>query len=93
MTTSLNNAIEQLTRKMEKILQIDEQLLKLFDNASELESAVLDAEELHDEIMDQITRARCYIELNSMEQPCRVSPVHQPLNQWRCNHNLCHLTS
>ena len=44
MTTSLSNAIEQFTRKMEKIMQINEQLLKTFDNASELESAVLDAE-------------------------------------------------
>ena len=75
--TSLNNAVEQLTRKMEKILQIDDQLLKTFDDASELELSVLDAEELHDEITDKIARTRRYIELNSMEQPGRVSPVHQ----------------
>ena len=35
-TTSLNNAVEQLTRKMEKISQIDEQLLRTFEDASEL---------------------------------------------------------
>ena len=29
-TTSLTNAVEQLTRKMEKLSQIDEQLLKTF---------------------------------------------------------------
>ena len=75
--TSLNNAVEQLTRKMEKILQIDDQLLKTFDDVSELELSVLDAEELHDEIMDKIARTRRYIELNSMEQPGRVSPVRQ----------------
>ena len=55
-TTSLNNAVEQLTRKMEKISQIDEQLLRTFEDASELESAVLDAEELHDEITDKMAR-------------------------------------
>ena len=54
ITTSLNNAIEQLTRKMEKIANIDEQLLKALDDASELESAVLEAEDLHDEIIDKI---------------------------------------
>jgi len=41
---------------MEKIMQINEQLLKIFDYASELESAVLDAEQLHDDIMDKIAR-------------------------------------
>ena len=54
-TTSLNNAVEQLTWKME-ISQIDEQLLRTFEDASELESAVLDAEELHDEITDKMAR-------------------------------------
>ena len=73
-TTSLNNAIEQLTRKMEKIAHIDEQLLKALDDASELESAVLEAEDIHDEIMDKIARNRRYIELNSTKQSGRVSP-------------------
>ena len=77
-TTSLNNAVEQLTRKMEKISQIDEQLLKTFEDASELESTVLYAEELHDEITNKIARTRRYIELNNMEQPGRVSPVCHP---------------
>ena len=75
MTTSLNNAVEQQTRKMEKILQINDQLLKTLNDASELESTDLDAEELHDEIVDKIARTRQYIELNSMEQPGTVSPV------------------
>ena len=51
---SLNNSIEQLTRKMEKLTHIDEQLLKLYDDASELETAVMEAEELHDDIMDKV---------------------------------------
>ena len=63
---------------MEKISQINERLLKMFDDASELESAVLDAEELHEEITDKIARTRQYIELNNMEQPGRVLPVCQP---------------
>jgi len=48
-TTSLSSVIEQLTRKVE-ITQIDEHLLKTFDNASELQLAVLDAKELHEDI-------------------------------------------
>jgi len=54
---------------MEKIAEIDEQLFKTFEDASELETAILDAEELHDEITDKIARTRRYIELNSMKQP------------------------
>ena len=75
ITASLNNAVEQLTRKMEKLSQIDEQLLKTFQNASVLETAVLDAEELQDEIMDKITRTKRHIELSTMKQPGRILPT------------------
>jgi len=63
--TSLNSAINQLLKKMEKILAIDEQLLETFDDTTELESAVLEAEELEEEIVDKIARTRRYIELQS----------------------------
>ena len=53
-TTSLNNTIEQLTKKMEKISKIYESLSELLD---EIESAVLEAEELQDDITDKIARA------------------------------------
>ena len=53
----MNTTVEQLTRKMEKITQIDKHLLKLYDDASELESAVLETEELLDVIMNKIARA------------------------------------
>ena len=46
---------------MEKLTHIDERLLKLYDDASELETAVMEAEELHVDIMDKIVRARRYI--------------------------------
>ena len=78
-TTSLTNAVEQFTRKMEKLSQIDEQLLKTFQNASELKTVVLDAEELQDEIMDKITRTRRYIELSTMKQPGRILPTRRHL--------------
>ena len=81
--TSLNNSIEQLTRKMEKLTHIDEQLLKLYDDASELETAVMEAEELHDDIMDKVIRVRRYIELNATKQPGRVSPT--PASQVQSN--------
>ena len=74
MTTSLNNAVEQLAKKLEKISQIDEQLMKVFESTSELEAAVLDAEEFNDDI----ARTQWYIELHSVEQPDRPSPVRQP---------------
>ena len=74
-TTSLNNAIEQLTKKLEKITKIDDRLLELSKDATELETAVLEAEELHDEISEKIARAKRFIELkNSAKQPSRDSP-------------------
>ena len=76
VTTLLNNAVEQLTRRMEKITQSDEQLLERY-HASELESVVLEAEGLQDEIQDKIARARRFIELNSIRQPEVLSPVSQ----------------
>ena len=75
-TTSLNNAVEQLTRRMEKITQIDEQLLERYD-VSELESVMLEAEGLQDEIRDKIARVQRFIELNSIRQPEVLSPVRQ----------------
>ena len=59
-------------------MQIDEQLMKAFESESELEAAVLDAEEFNDEITDKIERTQRYIEPHSVEQPDRASPVRQP---------------
>ena len=50
-------------------------VLELSKDATELESAVLEAEELHDEISEKIARAKRFIELkNSAKQPSRDSP-------------------
>ncbi|XP_065887247.1 uncharacterized protein [Dysidea avara] len=85
-TTSLSNAIEQLTKKLEKITKIDDRLLELSKNATELELTVVEAEGLHDEISEKIARAKRFIELkNSAKQPsrdslsvsCEVSPSPQ----------------
>ena len=50
----------------------------MFQNASDLETAALYAEELQDEIMDKITRTQWYTELSTMKQPGRISLVCQP---------------
>ena len=78
-TTSLNHAVEQFTRKMERIMQIDEQLLEGYEDAIELESAVLEAEGLHDDIRDKIAKTWRFIELNNIRQPEVVTPVSQPV--------------
>ena len=57
--------------------QIDEKLLKTYDDANEIESSVLETEEINDKIMDKIVRARRYIELKSTNQVSR--PVSQSL--------------
>ena len=89
--TSLNNSTERLTRKMEKLTHIDEQLFKLYDDASELETAVMEAEESHDDIMDKVVRARRYIELNITRQSGRVSPT--PASQVQSNGDQTQSTS
>ena len=52
--TSLSSAVEQLTSKLDKIKHLDDQLFRLYTDASELEIAVMDAEELYDDVMDKI---------------------------------------
>jgi len=56
--TSLSSAVEQLTSKLEKIKHLDDQLFKLYIDASRLETAVMDTEELYDEVMDKIARTQ-----------------------------------
>ena len=69
-TTSLNNAIEQLIKKMEMIANIDARLLELLD-ATEIESAVLEAEELNDEITDKLARARRLYSSKPISRDCQ----------------------
>ena len=78
MTTSLNNTIEQLTKKMEKIANIDVRLYELSD-VTEIESAVLEAEELNDEITDKLARARRFMELYSSKPISRDLPTAEQL--------------
>ena len=49
---------------------------ELIDNATDLEQAILEAEEVRDKIEDKIARARRYIELNTTERP--ATPIIQP---------------
>ena len=56
-------------------MKIDDRLLELSKDVTELETAVLEAKELHDEISEKIARAKRFIELkNSAIQPSRDSP-------------------
>ena len=56
----------------------------LYSDLSELETAVMDAEELYDDVMDKIAHARRYIELQTkaMTRSRMLSPsqVNQALN-------------
>ena len=78
--TLLNNAVDQLSSKMDKIKHIDDQLIKLYEEPSDIEAAVMDAEDLYDNIMDKIARARRYIELQTtVVRPSRT-PSLSPVN-------------
>ena len=48
-----------------EIIKIDERLLELAKNVTEVELAVVEAEELNDEISDKIARVKRFIELKS----------------------------
>jgi len=51
--------------------QVDKKIATLIDDASELESALYNAEEFQDDIVDRIARATRYIEL------CSIKPSQQ----------------
>ena len=91
--TSLGKALEQLTSKLEKIKTLDEQLFKLYDDPSELETAVMDAEELYDNAMDKIALARRYIELQTTTKTRSRTPSPSPVNQLMDNGHQSSLAS
>ena len=64
--SSLTTAIEQIKKKGDRIAQIDERIAVLTDDATELESAMYEAEALQDEIVEKIARAARYIELRQV---------------------------
>ena len=76
--SSLTTAIEQIKKKGDRIAQMDERIAVLTDNATELESAMYEAEALQDEIVEKIARAARYIEL-SKAKASRRSPT--PLSE------------
>jgi len=51
-----------------EITKLDEHLLELLDDASDIETAVLDSEEFTDEITDKIARARRFIDLHTSKR-------------------------
>ena len=72
---SLNSAVDQLTKKMDKITNIDQQLVAMYNDATELESAVMEAEGLHDDILDKIARVQRYIELKQTDTTPPLTPA------------------
>ncbi|XP_065911263.1 uncharacterized protein [Dysidea avara] len=84
--TSLTTAVEQIKKKGEKIAQVDEKIATLIEDATELEVAILDAEEFQDDIIDKITRAQRYIELTTAKKsqrspsPPNTTPQSNPSN-------------
>ena len=76
--SSLTTAIEQIMKKGDRIAQMDERIAVLTDDATELESAMYEAEALQDEIVEKIARAARYIEL-SKAKASRRSPT--PLSE------------
>jgi len=63
LITSLTTAIKQIKKKGNKIVEIDQSVSTLIDDATELESNMYDAEQFQDDIVDQIAKANRYVEL------------------------------
>ena len=55
--TSPNTTIKQIRKKDDRVEQVDEKVATMIDDASELDSALYDAKEFQDDIMDTIARA------------------------------------
>ena len=61
--TYLNTAVTQLERKREQIVQLDEQIFVRIQDATALEEAIIDSEELQDLILEKVNELNRRVEL------------------------------
>ena len=75
--TFITTAIEQMWKKSDRIAQLDEKIVSLIDDADEFESAMYEAEEFQDDIVDKITTATRFMELSAAKscQRSQTPPV------------------
>ena len=73
--TYLKTAMTQLEKKKEQIAAIDQRIIELTQDADELETAILDSEELQDVILEKINELNQRVETLSRQPRVNTTPV------------------
>ena len=73
--TYLKTAVTQLEKKHEQIVELDQQITELIQDPDELETAILDAEELQDLILEKINELNKRVETLSRQTHVATAPA------------------
>ena len=63
--STLTSALEQLNQKKTQISQLDAQIVESIETSEDLETEILQAEEVQSELLDRITRLKHFFEQRS----------------------------
>ena len=74
--TTLETALEQLTKKQQLIQSLDEKIAAKITDSKELETEIYESEELHYDLKEKINHIRKYIQLSSL-----LSQSNQPAQE------------
>ena len=74
--TTLETALEQLTKKQQLIQSLDEKIAAKITDSKELETEIYESEELHYDLEEKINHIRKYIQLSSL-----LSQSNQPAQE------------
>ncbi len=74
--TTLETALEQLTKKQQLIPSLDEKIAAKITDSKELETEIYESEELHYDLKEKINHIRKYIQLSSL-----LSQSNQPAQE------------
>ena len=85
---SLITSIQQLQAKKETLAQLDKQIEKLIRSEEDIEEVVSESLELQDDIMDKITMARRFIELQSIPKMPEIAVTTTVTQSVVINHDL-----
>jgi len=76
--TYLRTAITQLEKKWEQIIKVDECIIEHIQDVDELETAILNAEELQDLILEKINKLKKQVETLPRQATVPVSSPQTP---------------
>ena len=96
--TYLSTTVAQLEKKKEQIGKLDQQILDLIQDATELEAMIMDSEELQDIILEKVNELNKHVELFQLRPPTTPSQQESGENDevtvLRSDHeNVCDVAS